>query len=120
MRNRDFFALTAVHNFLRFGAKNFAALHESSPDKGTHIKMCGEDFWGFISDGNSNLYKDIIEPFGRTAKERNEELQLLIDAKLNLFTAEFVSKYCNQFGIINWELLVQDNSGSRAGSNKPW
>ena len=66
------------------------------------------------------LYKDIIEPFGRTAKERNEELQLLIDAKLNLFTAEFVSKYCNQFGVINWELLVQDNSGSRAGSNKPW
>ena len=54
------------------------------------------------------------------SKERNEELQLLIDAKLNLFTAEFVSKYCNQFGIINWELLVQDNSGSRAGSNKPW
>lgn len=94
--------------------------YESSPDKGTHIKMCGEDFWGFISDGNSNLYKDIIEPFGRTAKERNEELQLLIDAKLNLFTAEFVSKYCNQFGVINWELLVQDNSGSRAGSNKPW
>ncbi len=94
--------------------------YDSSPDKGTHLKLCGEDFWTFISGGNANLYKEIIEPFGRSAKEKNEELQYLIDAKLNLFTAEFVAKYCNNLGVINWELLVQDNSGSKAGCYKIW
>jgi len=93
---------------------------ESSPDKGTHLKLCGEDFWRFISNGNNLLYKDIIEPFGRTAKEKNEELQEIIDAKLNIFTAEFVLKYCDSSGFINWELLVQDNSGSKGSKQQPW
>lgn len=93
---------------------------DSSPDKGTHVKLCGEDFWRFISNGNDLLYKEIIEPFGVLAKERNIELQKLIDSKLNLFTAEFVSKFCNHEGTIDWELLVHTNSGSRSLTKHPW
>lgn len=87
---------------------------ESKIDKGTHIKLCGQDFWTLISDGNTNLYKDIIQPFGEHAYERNENLQDKINKKLNTFTGEFIEKYCFKDGSIDWIKLIEDNSGSRS------
>lgn len=45
---------------------------DNKPDKGDYQKLCGQNFWTFIS-GNDLLYTDIIEPLGHKAKERNEE-----------------------------------------------
>ncbi|EDA9471345.1 cytosolic protein, partial [Salmonella enterica subsp. enterica serovar Rissen] len=39
--------------------------YDARPEKGTHIKLCGQDFWTFISNGNNELYSDIIEPIGK-------------------------------------------------------
>lgn len=88
--------------------------YDATPEKGTHLKLCGQDFWTFISDGNKELYKDIIKPIGKIAKEKNDTLIELTNAKLNLFTAEFIADYCHADGSINWELLVASNSGSRS------
>ncbi len=41
------------------------------PDRGEYFKYCGQQFWAFISD-RDDLYKEIIEPLGHQAKERNE------------------------------------------------
>jgi hypothetical protein len=68
------------------------------PDKGSYFKYCGQDFWHFIS-GQDNLYKDIIEPLGHKAKE------------INKFTKEFANEFCDDNGEINWEKLVEFNSG---------
>lgn len=87
---------------------------DSKPEKGTHLKLCGQDFWCCISDGNPNLYKDIIEPIGKTANKKNRALIELTNAKLNLFTAEFISDYCNSDGSINWALFISNNSSSRS------
>lgn len=89
---------------------------EANPEKGTHLRLCGEDFWSFISGGNKDLFKDIIEPFGFEAIKRSDALNSEINAKLNLFTAEFVELYCDSFGRIDWSKLVEDNSGSRSRS----
>ena len=77
----------------------------------THEKQCGQRFWEVISGGQADLYKQLIEPLGHYATERNAELQLVYTEKLNTFTAAFVTRFCDD-GLINWDRLIQFNSGS--------
>ena len=86
---------------------------DNNPEKGTHQKLCGQRFWELISGGNETLYRDIIEPLGHEAKNKNEALALLYTRKLNGFTAEFVTKFCSD-GVIDWDKLIAYNSAKRA------
>jgi hypothetical protein len=79
-------------------------------NKGTHLKLCGQRFWELISGNDTELYRRIIEPLGHMAKERNDEIDLLRDEKLNVFTAAFVDRFCDG-GVINWDRLIRFNSG---------
>ena len=83
---------------------------DNLPNKGTHFKLCGQRFWELISGGRENLYRDIIEPLGHLAKERSDEIDLICSEKLNVFTASFVLRFCDD-GVINWDRLIQFNSG---------
>lgn len=83
---------------------------ENNPDKGDYFKYCGQEFWHFIS-GQENLYKDIIEPIGHKAKEKNEEFQESYAKMINKFTKEFANDFCDDNGEIIWEKLVDFNSG---------
>lgn len=83
----------------------------SKTDKGDYSKICGQEFWEFIS-GNDRLFVDIIEPMGYRAKERSEEFLLEYARILNLFTQEFMDDFCVD-GRIDWDKLVQFNSGKR-------
>ncbi len=82
-------------------------------DKGDYFKYCGQDFWHFIS-GQKNLYNDIIEPLGYKSKEQNELFLMSYSQMINKFTKEFANDFCNDEGQINWEKLVEFNSGSRS------
>jgi hypothetical protein len=82
---------------------------DKSPDKGDYLKLCGQDFWTFIS-GNDRLYVDIIEPLGHRAKEQNENFNRAYSQIINLFVVEFSARFCDD-GLINWEKLVAFNSG---------
>lgn len=79
-------------------------------DKGQYYKLCGQEFWEFISN-NSELYKEIIEPLGHKAREKNDEFQISYAKMINLFTKEFSEKFCLEDGEINWKKLVEFNSG---------
>jgi len=81
---------------------------DNRPDKGEYQKLCGQNFWAFIS-GNNLLYTDIIEPLGYKAKEKNEKFIEQYSQILNKFSLEFGNKFCVD-GKINWERLVQFNS----------
>lgn len=83
---------------------------DNNPDKGDYFKYCGQEFWEFIS-GNSNLYTEIIEPLGHKAKERNEEFLQYYSNMLNQFTNEFIEEFCKENGEIDWNKLVEFNSG---------
>lgn len=85
---------------------------DSSPDKGDYIKYCGQDFWYFIS-GEKTLYVDIIEPLATKARERNEEFQKRYAQMINVFTKEFIDDFCKDSGEIDWEKLVEFNSGNK-------
>lgn len=40
---------------------------DKNPDKGEYLKLCGQDFWSFISNVDT-LYTEIIKPIGFEAK----------------------------------------------------
>jgi hypothetical protein len=83
---------------------------DSRPEKEEYLKLCGQRFWEFIS-GNEKLYTEIIEPLGYKAKEKSREFLEYYSQMLNRFTAEFLSRFCTQNGRIDWNKLVEFNSG---------
>jgi len=83
----------------------------ANPDKGDYFKYCGQTFWEFIS-GEPNLYIEIIEPLGHQAKQKNEEFVRSYSQMINKFTREFANKFCTRQGEIDWNKLVQYNSGN--------
>jgi hypothetical protein len=83
---------------------------DNKPDKGEYFKYCGQRFWEFIS-GNCNLFTEIIEPIGYKAKEKNDNFIKSYSQMINKFTKEFANNFCRDNGEIDWEKLVQYNSG---------
>jgi len=88
---------------------------DNNPDKGEYFKYCGQNFWEFIS-GQENLYKDIIEPLGYKAKEKNNAFTESYAQMINKFTKEFSNDFCDDKGNIDWAKLVEFNSGKEKES----
>lgn len=78
-------------------------------EKGDYQKLCGQRFWEFIS-GSESLYKDIVEPLGHKAKERNDEFLQSCAKVVNKFTKEFSNEFCRDDGSIDWGKIVEFNS----------
>lgn len=85
---------------------------DNNPDKGNYLKLCGQQFWEFIS-GNKDLYTEIIEPLGYKAKEKNEAFMVSYAQMINKFTKEFTTDYCKESGEIDWQKLVVFNSAAK-------
>ncbi len=85
---------------------------DNNPDKGDYFKYCGQVFWEFISD-NPDLYTDIIEPLGYRAKQKNEEFETSYSQMINIFTRDFTNEFCLANGNIDWNRLVEFNSGKK-------
>jgi hypothetical protein len=83
---------------------------DNQPNKGDYFKLCGQEFWEFIS-GNDRLYIDIVEPLGYKAKERNDEFAREYSNIVNIFTREILNEFCFEDGAINWDKLVEFNAG---------
>lgn len=83
---------------------------DTHPDKGTHLRLCGEKFWSFIS-GDERLYLDIIAPLGTDARQKNMEYKKEYSRMLSRFTREFSNAFCLDNGDIDWEKIVTLNSG---------
>lgn len=86
---------------------------DNNPDKGDYIKLCGQQFWEFVS-GNSQLYIEVIEPLGFKAKEKNDVYLESYAKKINMFVKEFTIEFCKDSGEIDWEKLVKFNSAARS------
>ena len=82
---------------------------DKSPDKGDYFKYCGQKFWEFIS-GEPTLYSDILEPIATDARKKNEDFKMEYTKMINKLTGEFIEKYCNHDGSINWNRIMSVNS----------
>ena len=78
------------------------------------MKIVGQSFWHFISE-DVNLYKDIVEPIGYRAKQRNDEFQEARVGLVNRLASELTQRFCDQRGIVDWPKLVEFNSGNMKG-----
>lgn len=85
----------------------------SESDKGDYFKYCGQVFWEFIS-GRAEFYTEIIDPLSYKAKEKNEEFLKLYTRRINLFTRDFIQKFCDADGNIAWHQFVAFNSGTQS------
>lgn len=94
-------------------AINGCCYGQPSVNAGLYDKLCGQDFWSFVS-GNDELYLNIIEPLGYKAKEKNDAFHQEYAKLLTRFTAEFIDEFCYADGAINWQRLVSFNSARRA------
>lgn len=83
---------------------------ESQPHKGGYIKYCGQDFWELVS-GVDDFYQQIVEPLGFEAKLRTEEFDAKYAAVINQFSSVFIRDYCQTDGVIDWNKLLEFNSG---------
>ncbi len=76
-----------------------------------YLCVVGQNFWSLISD-NKELYTEIIEPLGFRAKEHNDNFEKERAKITNLLTIQFIERFCNSQGEINWVELVKSNSGN--------
>lgn len=76
---------------------------DADPDR-TYFKYCGQDFWEFIS-GDSNLYREIIMPIDKEAREKDENFKRAYNAKVNEMTEDFMQNFMTAHQI-DWSKLV--------------
>ena len=76
-----------------------------------YLKVVGQNFWYLISE-NENLYTDIIEPVGYRAKEHNDAFVIEKARVINKYSGEFIDRFCDRDGAIDWVKLVEFNSGN--------
>lgn len=74
-----------------------------------YLKVVGQNFWYLISE-NPNLYTDIIEPIGFHAEEHNASFKEQKGRIINLFSMQFMERFCDPDGSISWTRLVEFNS----------
>jgi len=85
---------------------------------GLYLKLCGQDFWRFISN-NDDLYTQIIEPLGHQARQQNEAFYEAYAMIVNRFTLQFGEEYCLPNGMIDWQKLVRWVSMRRTQARYP-
>lgn len=83
---------------------------ENQSDKGEYFKYCGQNFWSFITE-DPDFFIRIIEPLGYRAQQKNEQFYEEYARLVNRFNRDFLERYCDGNGAINWPLLVKFNSG---------
>ena len=76
-----------------------------------YLKVAGQNFWYLISE-NAALFTDIIEPIGHRAKQHNEAFLEGKSRVTNLFTKQFIDRFCDDMGATDWVKLVEFNSGN--------
>lgn len=111
-QNRDSFPVIAV-NGCCYGRQS-----EKAENKGEYIKLCGQRFWEFIS-GDSELYKTIISPLGKIAKQQNSEFNMQYQRVLEVFTALFAEDFCDSSGAILWAKLTAFSSAAKPPILRP-
>jgi hypothetical protein len=76
-----------------------------------YMKVVGQNFWYLISE-NRDLYTDIIQPIGYRSKDHNEIFLAEKSRVTNRFTKQFIDRFCDADGTIDWVKLVEFNSGN--------
>lgn len=82
--------------------------HELTPDKGTHLKYCGEQFWRLISNDYDNLYVTILDIINSESYQKD----IYFNSQYNLIYNKLLSEFIFKFGdVIDPAKLMEFISG---------
>jgi hypothetical protein len=73
------------------------------PEK-VYYKYCGQAFWHFISD-DDDLYREIITPIDKEAKQKDEAFKTAYAKKINQMTEEFIENFTTDYKV-DWIKLI--------------
>ncbi len=102
-------------NGVMYGQDASPLKQDKDPEK-VFFKYCGQDFWSLIS-GDDNLYKTIIKPLDKKAKERDDEFRKLVTTTTNRLTRELLERFSKN-DELDWDSIV-DFVSKRKRTEKP-
>lgn len=73
-------------------------------------ELAGKDFWHWLT-GDSEFYVKIIRFMGTRPDEYAKEFEKAYTKAENRLLREFMLKYCDADGAIDWDALIRFNSG---------
>jgi hypothetical protein len=73
-------------------------------------ELAGQEFWQELT-GDPEFYKKIIALMKDKPQQNLRKYKEAYDAALNRFVRDFILDFCNPEGSIDWDKLVQFNSG---------
>lgn len=76
-----------------------------------YTELAGEDFWTALT-GDEQFYKKIITYMGTKPEEYIDEYKRSYDNAKNRMVRDFTNDFCKTDGSIDWDKLVEFNSGS--------
>lgn len=76
----------------------------ADPDK-QYYKYGGQDFWRFIS-GDDDLYREIITPIDKEARQKDEAFKKAYVSKINEMTQDFMERFITD-NQIDWVKLIE-------------
>lgn len=74
-------------------------------------ELAGQDFWTWLT-GDNDFYVKIIAYMGTRPDEYAKQFDDAYNKAENRLVRQFTVNYCNEDGSIDWNKLVQFNSGS--------
>ena len=74
-------------------------------------ELAGKDFWTELT-GDEDFYKKIIHFMGKLPEQYVEQYNESYNKALNRLVREFAIEFCKEDGDIDWEKLVEFNSGN--------
>lgn len=75
-------------------------------------ELAGQEFWQELT-GDKDFYLKIIRYMGKEPEKYVEEYRVSYSKASNRLVKEFTQRFCETDGSINWDKLVQFNSGAR-------
>jgi site-specific DNA-methyltransferase (cytosine-N4-specific) len=94
--------ITAVNGCI-YGKDRVPFKKHTDRDK-QYYKYAGQEFWEFIS-GDKNLYREIIAPIDKEARQKDEIFKKAYVAKINEMTKDFMTNFMTN-NQIDWTGLV--------------
>lgn len=76
----------------------------------TYKEFAGKDFWHWLS-GEEKFYAKIIHFMGNKPEQYAQQFNDAYYKAKNRLLREFTVNYCSKDGAINWDLLLEFNSG---------
>ncbi|MBC7931548.1 MAG: cytosolic protein [Rubrivivax sp.] len=95
--------IIAVNGCINGKDRNSLKTH-ADPEK-QYFKYAGQVFWDFIS-GDENLYREIILPIDREARQKDEAFKRAYAAKVNEMTQDFTASFMTPDNQIDWLKLI--------------